>query len=675
LKTHRTIVKSVLLVILVSQILFLKAQNNNQDRERDAHFRTVFLYSFTRFFKWTNLDQLSEFRFGLVGADSAVVSELKQLALKKKVQNLPITIVSFNSPESITQVEVLLIDMAKFPKYKMPPTSRNTLIVSQNSGDIYNTMIAFIEREGKLKFAFNKRVTEKAGLAYNPDFEALADVVVGRNDRRSDDAEEIEKWKSVFEKMNFSLNTNNADIKLSKTEVRQVVGKLEEQRTGLETKEKILNELEQELTKKEKNLIQQRGQINRQESDIIAQKNKIDEQLNSIISQEQKIALQGKKLALTIEQNKLQQKELDWKKFELLAQEKKRAAQKGVLDAQKKDIEKQKQVLLVQLDQINTQKIILWLSASVVLIVILALGIVFWSYKKTQRINILLELQKNEITQQNTTIKNQKNLVEEQHKEITDSINYAQRIQRSLLPSDVLLKTNLPDHFVFFQPKDIVSGDFYWGSVLNNGLFALAIADSTGHGVPGAIMSMLNIACLNESVEAGKLTEPNEILNNTRKRIIEHLANDGSEQGGKDGMDCSLISFDFTKNRMYYSGANNPVWITRLNATNSKYDLIELEPDKMPVGKHDKDVISFSQKTFDLKKSDMVFAFTDGMPDQFGGPKGKKYMYKKLKELLTTISSQPLNDQKVQIAKSFAEWKGEHEQVDDVCVVGIRVRN
>ena len=286
----------------------------------------------------------------------------------------------------------------------------------------------------------------------------------------------------------------------------------------------------------------------------------------------------------------------------------------------------------------------------------------------------MLEQQKREITDQNVTIKSQKNLVEEQHKEITDSINYAQRIQRSLLASDKLLKTNLPDYFVFFQPKDIVSGDFYWGSVLNNGLFALAIADSTGHGVPGAIMSMLNIACLNESVEAGKFTEPKDILNNTRVKIIEHLANDGSIEGGKDGMDCSLMSFDFKNRKLLYSGANNPVWISRFNPDNSVYELLELSPDKMPVGKHDKDMTSFSQQSLELKQNDMIFAFTDGMPDQFGGPIGKKYMYRKLKELMTKISSLPLNEQKEVIASSFRDWKGDLEQVDDVCIIGIRVQ-
>ena len=187
MKVNFTIIKTVVFTLFVSQSLLLRSQYVTQDENRHAHFRAVFLYSFTRYFKWTNIGQLTEFRFGVVGADSALMGELKLLAERKKVSDLPIKIISFNTPGEVSQTEVLLVDMAQFPKYKIPSSSRNTLIVSQNSGDINNTMIAFIESEGKLKFAFNSRVTEKAGLEYNPDFLALATVVVGRNDGKRND--------------------------------------------------------------------------------------------------------------------------------------------------------------------------------------------------------------------------------------------------------------------------------------------------------------------------------------------------------------------------------------------------------------------------------------------------------------------------------------------------------
>ncbi len=279
-----------------------------------------------------------------------------------------------------------------------------------------------------------------------------------------------------------------------------------------------------------------------------------------------------------------------------------------------------------------------------------------------------------EVVKQKEEIEIQKQIVEHKNKDITDSINYAQRIQRALLASDQLLKNNLPEYFIFFQPKDIVSGDFYWASKLSNGQFALVTADSTGHGVPGAIMSMLNISCLNEAINGQKLTEPKEILNYTRSKIIEHLANDGSAEGGKDGMDCSLISFDFKKNKLLYSAANNPVWIIRsLTTSQAGKEILEFDPDKLPVGKHDNDSISFTQHSIELQLGDVIYVLTDGFPDQFGGVKGKKFMYKQLKELLLSIAHISMDEQREALKSAFNNWKGDLEQVDDVCLIGVRI--
>lgn len=263
----------------------------------------------------------------------------------------------------------------------------------------------------------------------------------------------------------------------------------------------------------------------------------------------------------------------------------------------------------------------------------------------------------------------QKHLIEEKHKEITDSINYAERIQRSFLATKELLDENLKDHFVFFQPKDVVSGDFYWAMSTGSEThkkFILVTADSTGHGVPGSIMSILNISSLENTVKEG-FEEPAEILNHTRTKIIERLKKDGSAEGGKDGMDTSLISFDFKNNKLTYAAANNPVWIVR------EQKMLEYAPDKMPVGKHDKDTIPFTQHTIELQKGDVVYALTDGFPDQFGGPKGKKFMYKSLKELLVKVAPLPMEEQKEILQAAFNNWKGALEQVDDVCLIGVRM--
>ena len=213
--------------------------------------------------------------------------------------------------------------------------------------------------------------------------------------------------------------------------------------------------------------------------------------------------------------------------------------------------------------------------------------IVFWNGRKLKaRAKQLTE----EVRKATKEIVEQKKVVEEKHKEITDSINYAGRIQRALLASKELLDEQLNDYFILFKSKDVVSGDFYWAAKLNDHHFILVTADSTGHGVPGAIMSILNISCLEKAVEVEKLSAPNEILHHTRTKIIETLKRDGSSDGGKDGMDGSLLSFDFKNNQLFCASAYNPVWIIRAKHTNQNgYELIEIKGDKMPIGKHEKD--------------------------------------------------------------------------------------
>jgi serine phosphatase RsbU (regulator of sigma subunit) len=319
--------------------------------------------------------------------------------------------------------------------------------------------------------------------------------------------------------------------------------------------------------------------------------------------------------------------------------------ERKIRDAQQKAAKREKQYMI---------------GGGIIVIVMLLIFIVFMVNRNRmkQRANKQLELFNHQISEQ-------KHLIEEKHKEITDSINYAERIQRSFLATQDMLDAHLVDYFVFFRPKDVVSGDFYWASPLNNGDFAFCCADSTGHGVPGAIMSILNISSLEKSIETQ--TEPHEILNDTRKIIVNRLKKDGSPEGGKDGMDCSLVVINPEKKQLSLAAANNPVFVIRNN------EIIEWKGDKMPVGKHDKQDNSFTLHTFQLQKDDVIYTLTDGFPDQFGGDNGKKFMIKKLKELLVQIAPQPMPEQNKILNDVFVSWKGENEQVDDVCVIGVRV--
>jgi ligand-binding sensor domain-containing protein/serine phosphatase RsbU (regulator of sigma subunit) len=265
------------------------------------------------------------------------------------------------------------------------------------------------------------------------------------------------------------------------------------------------------------------------------------------------------------------------------------------------------------------------------------------------------------------TVRERTSEIAKKHREITDSINYAERIQRSLMASKNLLETNLPEHFVYFNPKERVSGDFFWACELPNEKFALACADSTGHGVPGAIMSMLNIAALERAVDGEGHTEPNLILDSARKKVIKTLAQDGSEEGGRDGMDAVLVSLDMKKRTLVAALANMQLWIMGSGEKRA------IAPDKMPIGKHDKQDIPFTRHELQLKKGDVIYMFSDGYVDQFGGPNGKKFKYRPFEELLFSIHQLPIKEQQVIIRMHFENWMGDLEQVDDVCVIGIRM--
>lgn len=285
--------------------------------------------------------------------------------------------------------------------------------------------------------------------------------------------------------------------------------------------------------------------------------------------------------------------------------------------------------------------------------------------KRQLELERTVEERTEEVVKKAEEINRQKGLIEEKQKEIVDSINYAERIQKSFMATKESLDKNLNDYFVFFKPKDIVSGDFYWSATLLNGKFALVTADSTGHGVPGAIMSLLNITSLEKAIETKTL--PNEILNETRKTIIERLKNDGSLEGGKDGMDCSICVYDLKNMKLQIATAHNPVWIIR------GHEAIEIKGDKMPVGKHDKQDTSFTVHEIPLQNGDLIITLTDGFGDQFGGVKGKKFMNKKLRELLIENAHLPLQEQKYILENTFNEWKNNLEQIDDVCIIGVRI--
>lgn len=268
-----------------------------------------------------------------------------------------------------------------------------------------------------------------------------------------------------------------------------------------------------------------------------------------------------------------------------------------------------------------------------------------------------------------------KEIIEEKNKEITDSIQYAKRIQQALITPEEVLKKNVPNSFVFFQPKDIVSGDFYWVAELsttkeneqNEKLCVFSVADCTGHGVPGAFMSLIGIKILNQSIKEKDINSPAEALDFVNNQVFDTVNKHTDENNiVRDGMDAVLFAINFNTLGLSFSGANNALYIVRDN------DIIELKGDKQPIGSYSNQN-KFTNVQFQLQKNDVVYASTDGFPDQFGGEDGKKLKSKRFKEKLIECSSLPIEEQKNELQKYFNAWKGNLEQLDDICVLGIKI--
>ena len=307
---------------------------------------------------------------------------------------------------------------------------------------------------------------------------------------------------------------------------------------------------------------------------------------------------------------------------------------------------------------LKRQRIVIF---SVIGIAVIIFGFGFVTYRQYQakkKANILLE-------EQNIEIKQQRDQIFQQKQEITDSIQYASRIQDAILPRDIML-SKLQEHFILFKPRDIVSGDYYW-MTLKDSQTIVAAADCTGHGVPGAFMSMLGISFMNEIVNKSDTPQANEILDQLRDHVVKSLGQTGEEGEQQDGMDLALCVIDMKGKQIQYSGAYNPLYLIRNN------ELTEYKPDKMPIGIHKEKKDPFTNRIINVEVGDALYMFSDGYVDQFGGPKQKKFMTKNFKDLLLEINHKPMGEQKEILEKTLYDWMGEVEQIDDILVMGLRI--
>ena len=374
---------------------------------------------------------------------------------------------------------------------------------------------------------------------------------------------------------------------------------------------------------------------------------------------------------------------------------------------QLKDNEEQAKRDVITNGELQKQKLLRNSFVAGFTLMLLLAGVIFRNFKRKQKDNRLISLQKLEVEKQ-------KHVVEEKQQEILDSIEYALRIQTAILPPTRLVKQYLEDSFILYKPKDIVAGDFYWmetvqlddvlisqyadeGSThakqsahqpINNQIILFAACDCTGHGVPGAMVSVVCHNALNRAVREFGLTQPAAILDKTAEIVIENFSK--SEEDIKDGMDISLCSYNTKTKELQWAGANNPLWIVKRmdnekltsdndtheqNSTLSidNYQLLETKANKQPIGMNE-DSKPFTNHTFTLNNGDVIYLFTDGFADQFGGETGeKKLTRKRFKEVLLSIQNLPMQEQCNALDNFIVDFRKEVEQIDDILVMGVRV--
>jgi len=502
--------------------------------------------------------------------------------------------------------------------FKSSNTLGNIAILFEDI-DKYDSALIYINEAIKL----DKKVGDKAGLSSSY-------TVVGNLYKKEKEYDSAMYYYTLSNEMAYEVE----DIEVVQNNVYNIIEMLMEQKKYAEAKPLAIKNLNSLLEGDELDFI----------CDAYGQLKDICSKLG-----EYKLAFEyQEKYVIYKDSAQKANKSLEIKNIELNAEYKRKSSNDSLLHAQATLLNN------VQHDsEIKKQRLILFGFLVVLLIVAVFSILVFKRYKVSQRQKEIINLQKNEMY-------NQKMIVEEKQKEILDSIHYAKRIQYALIAHKDFLDEHLPENFVYFNPKDIVSGDFYWATK-NEDYFYLAICDSTGHGVPGAFMSLLNIGFLSEAINEKEILEPNKVFDFVRMRLEKSI----SKEGQKDGFDGILLRYDLKTKKMDYAAANNaPVIISNGVFT-------ELPKDRMPVGVGERKN-GFTLFSIDAQSGDKIFFYTDGFADQFGGPEGKKYKYRKLNDLLTNTNL-PVTQLSSFLSDEFQAWKGQLEQVDDVCIIGLKI--
>jgi serine phosphatase RsbU (regulator of sigma subunit) len=614
------------LIIVISDTYGQTSLNNGT--------RAVFIFDIAKYIDYgPGFADSSVFRIGILDRDVALFFEMGNMRkTRTKIQDKPVEIVKFNTEGQITYTQVLYVNKASgfnLNKVKAMIENHQTLLMTEGY-EFRESMINFMGVEGEMpKYGVNEDMINKAGMKVNSNM--LFQAVKTKED-----------WENLFGKASEQIVIQRDTIKqqleminTQKAEILHQKALLDSLDREIETKEKTLNEKQKVLDRQFVQISKQKGEISVQKQTIIVQQNEVQVQKDTLSNQKGKIELQMAKI-----------------------------------DGQLKKIEEQESKIKVQLEAIEKQKLVLYFVLLALLLVSFLGYYIYRGYKIKKEANIKLEeknrtisLQKDEIEKQRDLAAAQRDQIGYQKRHIEDSIMYAKRIQTALIPSLELFSDKL-EHFVLYKPLAIVSGDFYWVSAQENPQVIIS-ADCTGHGVPGAFMSMLGVTLLNEIVNGKHIVMPDQIIENLRQGIIKSLKQVAAEDSIKDGMDIAVCVVDFEKNILWYAGANNPLYLVRNG------ELTNYRADRMPVAIHYK-MEPFTLHKIDLQKGDAFYIFSDGYVDQFGGPQQKKFMAMQLRETLIAMQGMPMLKQGERLNEIFEGWRGDSPQIDDVTMIGVR---
>lgn len=566
--------------------------------------RALFILDISRYVIFDDTTQRrEEFMITLLDNDSDLFFDIEKLSkTRKEIQGKTIRISVCTAIDKLEPGHVVFLNRVDGFRIEdvISKISGSNTLLISEGYPFRSSMINFVEIDGVSRFEANEELMIKEGLYVNELF--LAQAIKTRED-----------WESLYEE-------TEDELELEKNITEQQYLLIEQQQDRIRDQELLISDNRRTLDMLRSEIEQQTSVLKNQEAEILAQGRTIDTQVEEV-NQQRKI--------LANQEQSIKEKEES-------------------ISLNEEEIRRQDEKIVLQAEAIQKQKIII-LAAALALLLVFGLVYFIWrNYQNKKKANILLQAQRDQIAYQK--------------KHITDSIEYAKMIQTAILPSMELFSHKL-EHFVVFKPRDIVSGDFYWVEEID-GKFLIVTADCTGHGVPGAFMSMLGVSLLNEIIISKEITRPDLVLNHLRLKIIDALR---QETGSilKDGMDMTVCLFDRDTLELQFSGANNPLYLI------SDGQLTQIKGDKMPVAIHDI-MDPFSLHHLKLKGGDTFYTFSDGFPDQFGGPEQKKFLAKNFKKLLLSVQNISMIEQGNRLDEVFTDYRKEVEQIDDVVVIGVK---